>query len=87
MVKTRDDREKMTGRVQAAFAKWPTFEAMPATKKRADARAAVKRTPDEFGTSMIVTQQAYVQALYALAYQDAEPIGRQGDFVIGADVD
>ena len=82
---SREARDKMTERVEVAFWQWPSFEAMPEVAG-GDARALVKHTPDEFG-DMVITQMSYVQALWALAYQDVEPVGRQGDFVIGKDVD
>lgn len=77
---SRDARDRMTERVEAAFAKWPSFDDMPEIE--GSVRVMVKRTPDEFGDP-VITQMSYVQALWACAYQDAEPVGRHGDFVIG----
>ena len=77
---SRDARDAMTDRVNAAFARWPTLDDMPDAK--GDVRVKVKVTPDEFGDP-VVTQESYVKALFACAYQDAEPVGRDGQFIVG----
>lgn len=84
-MKSRDARDAMMARVTNAFAKWPRFEAMPEVSG-GGVRSRVKRTPDEFGDP-VITQQSYVQALVSCSYQEAEPIGRQGEFIIGKTID
>jgi hypothetical protein len=84
-MKSRDAQYEMTQRVHAAFAKWPRFENMPEVKG-GDVRVRVRRTLDEFGDP-VITQEAYVKALYSCSYDDAEPVGRDGDFIIGRAID
>lgn len=79
-MKSRDAQYAMTQRVQAAFAKWRRFEDMPEVKA-GDVRVKVQRTLDEFGDP-VITEESYVKALYAASYDDAEPVGRDGDFIV-----
>jgi hypothetical protein len=84
-MKSRDAQYAMTQRVQAAFAKWRSFEDMPEVK-RGDVRVQVQRTLDEFGEPGI-TQESYVKALYAACYDDSEPVGRDGDYIVAKAID
>jgi hypothetical protein len=84
-MKSRDARDAMHARVQAAFAKWPRFEDMPPVTG-GDTRARVARTLDEFG-DLVITQLSYVTALFSCAHDGHEPIGRDGLFIVGKAVE
>jgi hypothetical protein len=69
-MKSNEAREMMVERVQAAYAKWPNFYALPEAK--GDYSVAVNETLLEHHPA-----DTYSKALYAAAFR-GEPIGRFG---------
>jgi hypothetical protein len=70
-MKSNEAREMMVERVQAAYAKWPNFYALPDGVK-SDYSVAVNET-----LLLHAPAETYAKALYAAAYR-GEPIGRLG---------
>jgi hypothetical protein len=68
-MRSNEAREVMVERVNAAYAKWPSFEALPETT--GDTLSPVNEAALRHDPS------GYVKALYAAAYR-GEIIGRRG---------
>jgi hypothetical protein len=76
-MQSNEAREVMVARVNDAYAKWSSFDAMPTFFEGAD-RFVPYKGPDEM-TAIIdpsAARVAYVKALYAAAYQ-GEILGRR----------
>ena len=69
-MKSREERDAMVRRVQAAAKKWPSFEAMPLVEI-APVTATLKGDP--------AVNAVYVDALYELSHKGATPTGRVKD--------
>jgi hypothetical protein len=87
---SREARDEMVARVNAAFQKWRSFDKMPEIDNakamrmnlRVDVPALVKLDANDKVTGKSFPEIGYVEALYSICARGT-PVGRNGNQILG----